>query len=107
MSAGKPTEGPWQPFTENCAYYQGVPMTRVAKYWPGAGAYEVVADCSHAVTGSASGEANARLISAAPDMLAALEGIIFTIQEDAPDHVWDAAWNNARAAIAKAKGVAA
>ena len=37
---------------------------RVAKFWPGAGAYEVVADCSHEATGSASCEANAARIVA-------------------------------------------
>lgn len=45
-------------------------------------------------------EANARLIAAAPEMLEALEGILAITDRD------HAAWNKARAAIAKAKGEA-
>lgn len=43
-------------------------------------------------------DANARLIAAAPDLLAALEAVVFI-----SDRKHDA-WDKARAAIAKAKG---
>ncbi len=50
-------------------------------------------------------DANSRLICSAPDLLAALEDLIstFDIPTDAPGPCWD----NARAAISKAKGGAA
>jgi hypothetical protein len=44
-------------------------------------------------------EANARLIAAAPDLLAALKGILVITDRD---HV---VWDAARAAIAKAEGI--
>lgn len=69
------TPGPWVIHGLNSTSDINGPVNpvRVAKFWPGPGAYEVVADCSHAVTGSASGEANARLIAAAPEMIEALK----------------------------------
>jgi hypothetical protein len=57
-------------------------------------------------------EANARLIAAAPDLLAELERSIDVIQALHGDVAWDTFHNNApemkriRAAIAKAKGAA-
>jgi hypothetical protein len=47
-------------------------------------------------------EANARLIAAAPDLLAALEALVGSFEKHRPKEYWDAA----RAAIAKAKGAA-
>ena len=44
--------------------------------------------------------ANARLIAAAPDLLAALEELCLAPNKHRPDEYWEAA----RAAIAKAKG---
>ena len=51
-------------------------------------------------------EANARLIAAAPDLLAALEQLVAV--KDYSDRIWGATfdWDAARAAIAKAKGEA-
>lgn len=46
--------------------------------------------------------ANARLISAAPDLLEALENLVNSFEKHRPKEYWDAA----RAAIAKAKGEA-
>jgi type VI protein secretion system component VasF len=46
------------------------------------------------------GRANARLISAAPDLLAALEELCLAPNKHRPEEYWEAA----RAAIAKAKG---
>jgi len=43
---------------------------------------------------------NARLIAAAPELLAALEACLAVPNKNRPDYIWD----NARAAIAKATG---
>lgn len=95
MSAHTP--GPWQPW----AGMSGQPLTKVARYHSFPGAYEVVADCSHAVTGSASDEANARLIAAAPDLLHALRHLL---DASGPDGVNLDVWQKtAKAAIAKAE----
>ena len=51
-------------------------------------------------TDDATGLANARLIAAAPDLLAALEELCLAPNKHRPDEYWEAA----RAAIAKAKG---
>ncbi len=48
----------------------------------------------------ATGLANARLIAAAPDLLAALEELCLAPNKHRPEEYWNAA----RAAIAKAKG---
>ena len=55
-----------------------------------------------AVTRFANGDcnANARLIAAAPELLAALEACLAVPNKNRPDYIWD----NARAAIAKATG---
>lgn len=53
----------------------------------------------HRVNKTDPGEANARLISAAPEMLAALEEICAMGYEDKPE-----TWERVRNAIAKAKG---
>jgi hypothetical protein len=44
--------------------------------------------------------ANARLIAAAPELLAALQACLAVPNKNRPDYIWD----NARAAIAKAIG---
>lgn len=50
-------------------------------------------------------EANARLMAAAPDLMAALEAMVKDIEAVAKnDVVWPATLKQARAAIAKAKG---
>jgi len=50
-------------------------------------------------------DANARLIAAAPDLLAALEDLDFCIGNGCGDASWDEACARMQAAIAKAKGV--
>ena len=53
----------------------------------------------------ATGLANARLIAAAPDLLAALEDLDFCIGNGCGDTAWDEACARMQVAIAKAKGV--
>lgn len=97
MSAVRHTPGPWIFYAAGCAAVP--PYVRVAKYWPQAGAYQIIADCSHEVTGGTECEANARLIAAAPELLVALkEAIAF---HDGEDNETLASW---RSAIAKAEG---
>ena len=50
--------------------------------------------------GRADGAKNARLIAAAPELLAALEACLAVPNKNRPDYIWA----NARAAIAKATG---
>jgi len=47
------------------------------------------------------GEANGRLIAAAPDLLEALDDLLAQVEKDAPEWL---SLNQARSAIAKAKG---
>lgn len=91
----KHTPGPWEAHFEEAYYVTGPDRGRVAMMLNLKGA--------HGLGGRRTGEesaANARLIAAAPELLAALECLCSfdkpLIQED---------WDNARAAIAKAKGV--
>jgi hypothetical protein len=63
------TQGPWEAY--NTA---NTPESRfmVGKYWPQAGAYQRIADCSYEATSGASGDealANARLIATAPELV--------------------------------------
>lgn len=51
-------------------------------------------------------EANANLIASAPELLDALEYCIAMFDEGVPEYEWDSIKQNARAAIAKAKGEA-
>lgn len=76
MSAHTP--GPWVTHS-NAASVQG-PQERVAKYWQAPGTYQIIADCSHAATGGTDREANARLIAAAPDLLACLKEALGEIE---------------------------
>lgn len=81
------------------------PYVRVAKYWPQAGAYQIIADCSHEVTHGTECEANARLIAAAPDLLEALreaEAVIDAL--DMSGYSQRDTLATIRAAIAKAEG---
>lgn len=61
------TPGPWTAHPEGCAHVP--PYVRVAKYWPQAGAFQIIADCSYVATHGSECEANARLIAAAPVLL--------------------------------------
>ena len=100
------TPGPWKPHPEGCTIMP--PYNRVATYWPKDGAYQIVADCSHHVTGTpiTEGEANARLIAAAPDLLAALIRMeeAERKQTNGEEYDFSNAILEARAAIFKARG---
>jgi hypothetical protein len=70
MSAKEFTPGPWCVAPLDGVYHGDDAKTKyhaVKKYWPMPGAYERIADCSD----SANPVENARLIAAAPDLLAA------------------------------------
>jgi hypothetical protein len=104
MSA-KHTPGPWV----NYGLVTPGPKEEVGYWCPGPGAWRCVANCSHEATGNGGAlgelEANARLIAAAPELLAALQGLID--QRDRPHGFADLPWYEpafeaARAAIAKA-----
>ncbi len=85
------TEGPWQWAASD------IQDGRYSIYHNGPIAY-----CGDTTASPGDGEANARLISAAPDLLAALEDIVgdgYSTQAIAPS-----AYEAARAAIAKARG---
>ena len=69
--AQKHTQGEWVVHPIGNAWLP--PFVKVAKFHPGAGAYQIIADCSHEATNGIDCEANARLISAAPDLLNALQ----------------------------------
>jgi hypothetical protein len=62
---------------------------------------------ANVVTKGPKGEANARLIAAAPDLLAALEGLLNEVEKagnaNADDYGWPTVVPQARAAIAKAR----
>jgi hypothetical protein len=60
----------------------------------------------HTVEARDTAEANAKLIAAAPDLLAALRAILAEAQaqKDAPLPVYAFAWDQVHAAIAKAEG---
>lgn len=65
-----------------------------------------VCTCWHHCVGSLEEqmEANARLIAAAPDLLAALAGIIEIGKRDLTNPKYDAYFEEARAALKKARG---
>jgi hypothetical protein len=63
----KHTQGEWVVHPIGNAWLP--PFVKVAKFHPGAGAYQIIADCSHETTSGIDCEANARLIAAAPDLL--------------------------------------
>ena len=87
----KPTPGPWRYAKQNPSPTTGAHM--IAGGTPGYLAE--VRDC-----GSGDVAANARLIAAAPDLLASVTELLSCIQ---PDRDWDEA-KRARAAIKKATG---
>lgn len=107
--SGQFTPGPWVTRANDCA--DSGPHERVGKYVPGAGAFQIIANCSHEATGGTDSEANARLIAAAPELLASLEAIDVFWSEDGAtpeDPFWSddmvATWKRIRAAIALATG---
>lgn len=100
------TPGPWVTRATNCSDI-GL-HTRVAKFWPGTGAYQIIADCSHDVTRGTDCEANATLTAAAPDLLAAAiiaEEYIRGFEGDEMQDEIDDKLAILRAAIVKAKGL--
>lgn len=67
------TQGEWKAYNNSSVTEN---LNKVGVYYPHAGAYQCIADCSYEATNGASGkeaEANARLIAAAPKLLEALE----------------------------------
>ena len=72
------------------------------------GNYRVcMVDCDNDSVSNHDHMANARLIAAAPDLLAVLCGMLGAAETDLLDdksNVWRSAMNEARAAIAKAEG---
>lgn len=89
------TPGPWSAtkHDESCGYWHvDSPGTAMGG----------VATCYSTASGST--EANARLIAAAPDLLAALVAMLATQEQTKPAIPKVAAMSMARAAIAKAEG---
>lgn len=95
MSEPSHTPGPWE---------TGGVITRVVVWPNGWNAPLCIADChaKNAPKTEAERVANARLIAAAPDLLAALNQVL-DASEDNGD-MDDIDWDGIRAAIAKAKG---
>lgn len=87
----KHTPGPWFPHVDK----NGRPSVT-------AGGVERIADCWHTAAGD--GNANAHLIAAAPDLLAALKGMLACYGYINPK-LWTDEEHIARAAIAKATRV--
>jgi len=98
MSEVKHTPGPWFAVRNSC-YWEVNPAREVGDY----DTPFTVADCCASDPGDTTGlqEANARLIAAAPDLLAALEGLLAILDAGALYETQSVA---ARAAIAKATG---
>lgn len=87
------TPGPWH--TQGCTIYSG--KNRVAQTWD---------TCDDFPTPTM--EADAGLIAAAPELLAALDGILqWWMESDGGDDMPAALFDRARAAITKANGGAA
>ncbi len=87
MSAAKWTAGPWR-----VIHYHGEPLY--------VGPFELIG--SHRRAATAEDAANAHLCAAAPELYAALEGLLAWEQEQGG---WEApAWQRARAALGKAGG---
>jgi hypothetical protein len=100
MSAAKHTPGPWAA----CGDYP-YGMTTVCDYRGGKGPYTPVAICGQGIDRPQDErDANARLIAAAPELLAALETVANSIAMGMTHNEVQAF---ARAAIAKATGGAA
>jgi hypothetical protein len=97
MNEQKPTPGPWQ--VELCRVYHNSGKGRrniaicLASQKPPSDEYEVFEDI-----------ANARLIAAAPELLAALEGVVATVDKIGGPLMIFGFMKAARAAIQKAKG---
>jgi hypothetical protein len=87
------TPGPW--------YYDGISGTDAHIIHVCEGE---IAEAFRDAVGAGPAEANARLIAAAPDLLAALEEMCEGWPPQNPDSPYFATYNQARAAIAKARG---
>lgn len=100
------TPGPWLPHNETPS--SNSPINRVAKLW--SGGYQIIADVSYKATFGADGaeaEANACLIAAAPELLAALKADATHVHntfECGEDRAACPVEAYKRAAIAKAEG---
>ena len=102
MNEAKHTPGPW--CTHRCGFSSVYIEARV-----GGGMLQEVACCGPTNEGSDQQEANARLIAAAPELLDALRGLLALEEENLrgyDDIDVCAEVQFARAAIAKAAGVA-
>ena len=95
MSDAKHTPGPWSFY--DCAAY-GSHITR-----GGIGGQMIASVQPYVGISADAYKANRALISAAPDMLAALEAVATWVNQKPQPHPFDA-WEMARAAIAKARG---
>jgi hypothetical protein len=86
------TPGPWVTRAITCDNIGH--HVRIAKFHPGAGAYQIIADCSYEATRGMDCEANARLIAEAPTMLDFIRHI-------AEHSIEDIARREARAILAR------
>ena len=104
MSAHTP--GPWSVLVNRQGYPYQIHAINGDNTKTGTVGTSVTRWKSIALPSIAEGKANARLIAAAPELLAALYGLLFKAP-DATGEAHDALWNAARAAYAKATGEAA
>jgi hypothetical protein len=99
----KPTPGPWTRWTGHAEVYSGVKEnTPTSLRGHLDKPFELVARCDDNDLDEDEQAANASLVAAAPDMLAALESAVFEFSFHGLDKTIAA--QNVRAAIAKAKG---
>jgi hypothetical protein len=96
MTTAQHTPGPW-------AFDDADPRTRFVIRSAGGTVVAVASPLPHAPD-FPEREANAHILAAAPDLLAALERLDYGIGNGADDNEWNAACEQARAAIAKARG---
>jgi hypothetical protein len=103
MNAPKFTPGPWAPY--EAPWVPGakdLPQTRVARFWPMPGAYQIVADCG--LTSVEESLANTRLIAEAPALYAIAHQLV---TGDGSGESLQRALDLAHAALARVHGVQA
>ena len=98
MSGGH-TPGPWVVFHNAAGYADGIKAPNARNDVAGVVGQQITRAQSVSYPSSAEGAANAHLIAASPDLLAALEGVLRVSDRQTAEY------DAARAAIAKARGV--